>query len=284
MVELAPKVGALLVALEHRYYGFSNPFGKDFSTESLQYLNSEQALEDIASFHSFISNKYQVSNQAKWVTWGGSYPGMLAALARLRYPNLFHAAVSSSAPLQPVVDMQGYNNIVAESMSAKDVGGSKKCLQAIIEGHEVIGKMLTTNEGIASLENQFNICNANSLQDVKNQEVFAGNGVVYLPVQSNDPACTTPYCDIASICVLMTNETIGTPLDRLASLSTIQNLGHCVDPSYDSMIKFYSAPHNSGRTWLYQTCTEWGFYQTCQLGSQCPYTQVSINSIIYLNS
>jgi len=24
---------------------------------------------------------------------------------------------------------------------------------------------------------------------------------------------------------------------------------------------------------LYQTCTEWGFYQTCPVGSSCPYVQ-----------
>ena len=23
----------------------------------------------------------------------------------------------------------------------------------------------------------------------------------------------------------------------------------------------------------HQTCTEWGFYQTCELGSRCPFTQ-----------
>lgn len=27
------------------------------------------------------------------------------------------------------------------------------------------------------------------------------------------------------------------------------------------------------RSWIYQTCTEYGFYQTCEVGSNCPYTQ-----------
>jgi hypothetical protein len=49
-----------------------------------------------------------------------------------------------------------------------------------------------------------------------------------------------------------------------------------VEPDYDGMIKFWSAPKNPDRTWLYQTCTEWGFYQTCETGSQCPYTQVRL--------
>lgn len=102
MVELAPKHGALLVALEHRYYGKSVP-KNDFSTENLRYLNSEQALEDIAQFHSVITEKFSLTANNKWVTWGGSYPGMMAALSRLRFPNLIHASISSSSPLQAQV-------------------------------------------------------------------------------------------------------------------------------------------------------------------------------------
>lgn len=46
--------GALLLALEHRYYGSSNPFGTDVSTDNLAWLNSEQAIGDIANFHRYI--------------------------------------------------------------------------------------------------------------------------------------------------------------------------------------------------------------------------------------
>lgn len=275
MVELAPKYGAMMFALEHRYYGPSNPFD-DYSTEHMQWLSTEQALHDIASFHQFATKKFRLPENARWVTWGGSYPGMLAALARLRFPHLIYAAVSSSSPLQASVDMPGYNNVVAASMAAEDVGGSQACLDAIVAGHKDIGEQLKTAEGRTALETTFNICKPGALESEKNQEQFAGDGVVYLPVQSNDPACTTPYCDIASICVLMTNETAGTPLERLAQLSSIQHMGACQEPDYDGMIKFWSSPKNPDRTWLYQTCTEWGFYQTCETGTQCPYTQVRI--------
>ena len=74
MVELAPKFGALMVALEHRFYGFSVP-SNDWSTSNLQYLSTEQALGDIASFISFVSDMYGLTSENKWVTWGGSYPG-----------------------------------------------------------------------------------------------------------------------------------------------------------------------------------------------------------------
>ncbi len=56
MVELAPKFGALMLALEHRYYGPSNPFPRDYSTENLKWLNSEQALGKFVQISSQISN------------------------------------------------------------------------------------------------------------------------------------------------------------------------------------------------------------------------------------
>lgn len=273
MVELAPKHGALLVALEHRYYGPSTP-NHDYSTENLVYLNSEQALEDIASFHSLISEKFELTADNKWVTFGGSYPGMMAALARYRFPHLFHAAVSSSSPMQAQVEMSEYNDVVAQSMAAEIVGGSQQCATAIAEGHAVIGDMLKSEEGRRALEQQFNVCGGEGvLDEERNREQFAGDGVVYLPVQSNDPSCSTPFCNIADICNLMTDASIGTPLERLANLSAAMNGGSCVFADYDAMIKGLSKPNNPERSWLYQTCTEWGFYQTCPVGSQCLYTQ-----------
>jgi len=41
--------GALLVSLEHRYYGESQPY-ESWATENLEYLNTRQALADIAQF------------------------------------------------------------------------------------------------------------------------------------------------------------------------------------------------------------------------------------------
>ena len=240
MVELAPKHGALLLALEHRYYGPSTP-GHDLSTENLKYLNSEQALGDIAYFHSFISAEHSLTSSNKWVTWGGSYPGMMAALSRLRYPHLIHASVSSSSPLQAQVNMEEYNEVVADSMAAKDVGGSQECLSIITEGHKTIGDMLQTQEGRSELESLFNVCVPGSLENPKNQEMFAGDGVVYLPVQSNDPSCTTPLCNIGSVCAFLTSAE-GDAVHRLADMSKEQSGGICKVVNYDLVLEAYANP------------------------------------------
>ena len=273
MVELAPKVGALMVALEHRYYGFSNPFD-DFSTEHLKWLNSEQAVGDIATFHSLISTQYKLTTTNKWITYGGSYPGMLAAIARLRYPHLIYAAVSSSAPLVATVDMVGYNNVVSDSISNPIVGGSEKCYESVKEGHEMIRNLLITSEGRRSLETMFNICEKGSLDDIKNQEEFAGNGVIYLPIQSNDPACTTSMCDISKICTYMTTDIDPLkPTNSLDKLVSLSKSNTCLSINYQTHLISIAKASNSQRIWLYQTCSEWGFYQTCNNDSNCPYTK-----------
>lgn len=63
------------------------------------------------------------------------------------------------------------------------------------------------------------------------------------------------------------------PIEKLAELSKTQHLGTCVSVSYQAMLKTMALSKNPIRSWLYQTCTEWGFYQTCPVGSTCPYTQ-----------
>merc|ERR1739848_702225 len=98
-----PDFKGLMFGVEHRYYGCirntsSCPY--DSSTENhLQFLSSRQALADLASFHKFATEKYSIPASAKWTAVGGSYPGMLAAFVRAEYPELFHSAVASSAPV-----------------------------------------------------------------------------------------------------------------------------------------------------------------------------------------
>lgn len=64
------------------------------------YLTSHQALNDIASFVAGINESNdKLLSSAKWVVFGGSYAGNLAAWTRMKFPHLIHAAVSSSSPL-----------------------------------------------------------------------------------------------------------------------------------------------------------------------------------------
>lgn len=74
--------------------------------KNLSYLTSEQALADLANFIVKMNEKYRFGD-TRWILFGGSYPGSLAAWMRLKYPHLVTASVSSSGPLLAKVDFTG---------------------------------------------------------------------------------------------------------------------------------------------------------------------------------
>lgn len=57
-----------------RFYGASHPT-PDLSVSSLRFLSSQQALADLAYFHSFAVDKFHLTAKNQWVCSGGSYPG-----------------------------------------------------------------------------------------------------------------------------------------------------------------------------------------------------------------
>jgi len=84
-------IDALILALEHRFYGQSAPL-PDLSVESLQYLNAQQALADLAYFRNAMNQKYG-TDTTKWICFGGSYPGSLSAWFRIKYPHVCDSGI-----------------------------------------------------------------------------------------------------------------------------------------------------------------------------------------------
>ncbi len=82
ITNLTRHFGAIKFSVEHRFYGKSLPFGSDMSIQALQYLSSQQALEDIAYFiQKVIREQYGLTN-VPIVTAGESYSGGLAVWFR----------------------------------------------------------------------------------------------------------------------------------------------------------------------------------------------------------
>lgn len=77
---------------------------RDLSRDSLRFLSSEQALADLAAFIKATNEKYSFGGDVKWVAFGGSYPGSLAAWLREKYADLVHGSISTSGPLLALAD------------------------------------------------------------------------------------------------------------------------------------------------------------------------------------
>jgi len=277
-VEWLQETGALMFALEHRYYGCHNMSAcpvKDFknATSALRFLSSRQAVEDVAHFVTEMQSLYGLTDKNKWVTWGGSYPGMVAGWSRLKHPELIHASVASSAPVHAKLDMFEYNDAVsnAYTVSDNDVGGSPECRQAIADGHGKIKEMIATAEGMAEVEKLLGL-SSGTLKSREAQIDFLGNGVASFPAQSNDPACTEPACNIKLICEIMTKASLGTPLQRLLALRKTQGVSGRQAPQ-TALLATRPTANDWADYWLYQTCTEFGFYQTCAEGTSCMWVQ-----------
>ena len=283
-----------LYALEHRYYGQSYPQFSDgsspVSNENLRYLSSRQALGDMAHFVSTAIHDggSSFSSNVKVVTFGGSYPGMLSAWARLKYPHLIFASVSNSSPVQAQLDFPEYNDRVAYDLRDEAVGGSDACFDIFSVGHaEISGMVSADGDGREKIAELFNICGgAEALSNPMNANAFLGDGVVFVPAQSNDPSCVDRMCIIEHLCasLIAAKEITGSNVEALAAIAKVQrNAGDggdstesdaCVEVDWEQTIAYLSsdeAMEEGTRSWLWQTCTEFGFYQTCAEDSGCPY-------------
>ena len=74
------KFNGVIVTLEHRYYGKSQPFDS-WTTENLQFLSSKQAIFDLAHFVNWFRESFEKSqnvSNTKIFNIGCSYSGALS--------------------------------------------------------------------------------------------------------------------------------------------------------------------------------------------------------------
>jgi pimeloyl-ACP methyl ester carboxylesterase len=130
----AKELKAYIVIAEHRYYGDSSPV-PDFSVENLRYLSVDQALRDFKAIQVDLQNT-TLKDSKNWITLGGSYVGMLAAVYRAKWPDLVVGAIVSSAPLLFPDGNTSSDRFVAQVVLRH---GSRKCLSEI----QAAGKLLS---------------------------------------------------------------------------------------------------------------------------------------------
>ncbi|CAI5694520.1 thymus-specific serine protease [Oreochromis niloticus] len=277
--DMAEEHGALLLALEHRFYGDSiNPDG--LKTENLAGLSSQQALADLATFHQYISQSFNLTHRNTWISFGGSYSGALSAWFRGKFPNLVHGAVASSAPVKAKLDFSEYNNVVGLSLLNEAVGGSEKCLSKVRQAFAAVKEALMSGN-INQVASDFGCCQIP--KDPYDQiELMQSLADIFMgAVQYNEEGV---LMSINELCGIMTNSSQEyqdemEAYNRLVKLSQIYRFTSkepCLDISYEKSMKdlmdtSVHAGRRGERQWTYQTCTEFGFYQTCE-DATCPFS------------
>ena len=275
----AQKYGAMVILLEHRYYGDSHPT-EDTSLSNIKYLSSRQALADAVRFHDAIVAVYKMSSVNKWVVFGGSYSGALSAWMRILYPGIVVGAVASSGPVLAELNFYQYLEVVQSSLAVTTQGA--QCNENILAAITELDKMLEDDHGWPLVDEQFFV--APPLQSIDDTRQLVGNlidifaGVVQYNKDNTAFEGRANAFTTDDLCNFMCDASKGTPLQRMAALNALflKNGGqNTTDASYKDLVdgmrmsKWSDPSVTSGeRQWYYQTCTEFGYFQTTDSDQQ----------------
>uniref|UniRef100_A0A0D9XP81 Uncharacterized protein n=1 Tax=Leersia perrieri TaxID=77586 RepID=A0A0D9XP81_9ORYZ len=226
MWEMAPSFGAMLVFIEHRYYGQSIPFGGNktvaYSNSTMTgYLTTTQAIADFAEV--ILSLKANLTAYtAPVIVFGGSYGGMLAAWMRMKYPHIVMGAVASSAPIlgfYGLSDPYSFYDVVSNDFKSE----SQHCFDVLRSSRSELDKALATDAGRAQLNHTFNMCNGSKVDDIPG---LLDNALVYVAMTdyptSSGFLTSLPAYPVREICRAIDHPTSGN--DTLSRIKDAMNI------------------------------------------------------------
>jgi serine protease 16 len=179
---------------------------------------------------------------------------MFLSLSSRRYPTLFLGSYATSAPVLAEADDIQYLETVAISLG--DV-----CTQQIAEGVAVVQEMLTANAtSLAQIQHDFNLCAAPASEQDRGLFMTSFSGPVSGTVQYNGEGEGWNIPDVQQI---MSN-TSATAYENLLTLWQHYNVRGqgCANMNYEDYVQYYGSNPSDARSWYYQTCTEFGWFQT----------------------
>ncbi|XP_068601635.1 thymus-specific serine protease [Brachionichthys hirsutus] len=277
-ITYAEKLGALCFMLEHRFYGKSHPT-PDLSTENLRFLSSRQALADLAHFRAVTAEAQGLTN-SKWVAFGGSYPGSLAAWFRLKYPHLVHASVATSAPVLATVDFPEYLEVVWRSLASED----PECPLLVKQASDALVERLKDPKTYDNITKDFKLCSKLQIQTDMDLGLFletlAGNFMDVVQYNRDNrefEGVKDTGMTIKVLCGVMGDASRGEPYARYAAVARLMMEAfsiECLNVGFSTLRRemmniSWDGPASTGaRQWTYQTCTEFGFYQSTDSPNQ----------------
>ncbi|XP_046804332.1 putative serine protease K12H4.7 isoform X2 [Lucilia cuprina] len=253
--DMAKEHNGYLFYTEHRFYGESKPT-EHMTNENLQYLSVQQALADLAHFIRTMKATIPGLEHSKTILTGGSYSATMVTWFKKLYPDLAAGCWASSAPLYARIDYYEYKEIMGQSI--KLVSGDT-CHDRIKRGFDELESMFANKRG-AEVKAMLKLCNSfNENNDLDVWTLFYEISELFANlIQAHNDG------DIQSACRRImdgSSDVIG-----LANYIVYKfNARTCTDMSYRgylNMFKDSAYSTNIIRQWFYQTCNEYGWYQT----------------------
>ncbi|KAM8704255.1 hypothetical protein ACLKA7_008799 [Drosophila subpalustris] len=263
MYDMASEHNGLLAYTEHRYYGESKPL-PDLSNENIQYLHVKQALADLAHFITTLKQTYEGLSDSKVIIVGGSYSATMVTWFKKVYPDLVAGGWASSAPLLAKANFVEYKEITGQSIQL--MGGSA-CYKRIENGIAEMETMFATKRGgevkaLLKLCEKFDVYSDLDVWTLFSEisDIFAG------VVQTHNAGSIEKVCDTM---MAESSDLIG--LSKYLLSVFAKSGGKCYDLSYNAILATLLESRYTGnimRQWIYQTCNEYGWYQTSGSAAQ----------------
>ncbi|GMH37770.1 hypothetical protein BSKO_05643 [Bryopsis sp. KO-2023] len=161
MWESAPEFGALLLFIEHRYYGKSLPFGDDFE-QHRNYLTAEQAIADYVEVVTELKKEYNAEDSAV-IGFGGSLGGMYCSWMRMKYPHIVDGVLAASAPIwtfmgeDPPYTPNGFARVETRDVTPA-AGAAAECQPNIRRIWPTIWEYSYTAENRSEMAKAMNFC------------------------------------------------------------------------------------------------------------------------------
>jgi len=204
----------------------------------------------------------------------------MVAWMRKKYPHLVNGAWASSAPLHAQVDFFEYKDVMTKGI--KRVGGEECSL--IFENAFKEMEVIVDSGDASRLNEVFNLCQPLDLDLDVAHFFYELSDIVAGLVQGHRSG------NIERACTFLESVKEDLSKDELDAFAAwvVQGLSSCLDLSYENnLIKYrdtdWSAPANQQmRQWIYQTCSEYAWFQTSTSTNQIFGTRYPIEYFVQL--
>ena len=240
---LAKEHGALLVALEHRFYGESIP-NDSSATANLKYLSVEQALADLNGFTTYFTEKKNL--KGKWFVFGGSYPGALSSWYRNQYPDASVGSLSSSGVVNPILDFYQFDEAVSSALGNECGARLKKISKAFESSVETdfpaALKQMNCENDMSEVDYLYMLADSWSMADQYGSKSKLCSAIMSVPEDSSVDQLTQVFADFSKV---------------------LWGEGFCSQGFYNTAALADPARWDvNARSWRWQTCYQVAWFNT----------------------
>lgn len=271
---IAQQQNGSTIVLEHRFYGFSNPY-PDLTVKSLRLHTIQQAIDDLVYFSRNVNLPMPNGNnvtpdKAPWILIGGSYSGALTSWTMVNQPGVFWAGYASSAVVEAILDFWQYFEPIREHMPANcsaDVQAVIAHVDKVFTSYDTAAiDALKDSFGLGALTHLDDVAGAlrNNLWDWQSLQPRTGPGAQFFQ-----------FCDALEVKDGVNAPATGWGLDHAlpAWSSYFKNTyidilcnGITFDVCFDtynasSTLYTSTAINNNLRSWFWIVCNEVGYLQ-----------------------